>query len=360
MSELKIQEHVPLAPLHTFACQTQAAAVVALSEEAQLADITRYYSQWSGPTWVIGSGSNLVFAADFPGTLILNRLKGRACIEENKAEGTGIWRVAAGELWHDWVSESIADGWCGLENLALIPGTVGAAPVQNIGAYGVELSSVCVGLSAWHLPSGKMQTFSVSDCEFAYRDSFFKRPEQQNQWIITSVDFRLSQQFKPNVAYPALANSGHALDSAQSVFDAVCQIRQQKLPDPKVQPNAGSFFKNPIVSHSVAENLRQKLPNLPVYAVKSDPVNGADAEEQVKLSAAYLIEQAGLKGKNWEDVGVSAKHALVLVRHQSGDGQGVLSLSQHIQSCVADQFGITLAPEPILWPVCKTDDEYLT
>lgn len=350
ISTLNIQTHVPLAPLHTFACQTQAQYVATLSHVDQLGELTQRLARWPAPVWVLGSGSNIVFAADFPGTLILNCLKGRSCIAEDKAEGSAVWRVAAGESWHEWVSQSIAEGWYGLENLALIPGTVGAAPVQNIGAYGVELSRVCVGLSAWHLPSGKMRYFSADECEFSYRDSFFKRADQQNQWIITAVDFKLSKHFRPNITYPALAQCGHVLDSARAVFEAVCQIRQQKLPDPAQQPNAGSFFKNPIVSGDVADALKQKMPNLPVYPVAVDSNEAGKTIQRVKLSAAYLIEHAGFKGKVCEDVGVSSKHALVLVRHRAGDGRGVLSLSEQIKACVMEQFGVALMPEPILWP----------
>lgn len=348
MLALDVQRQVPLAPLHTFACDTQANTVLTLTQIDQLADLTAYLAKLPEPIWVLGSGSNVVFAQDFPGTLILNRLKGHTCIEHDKVAGTATWRVAAGENWHQWVKSSIADGWCGLENLALIPGTVGAAPIQNIGAYGVELSQLCVGLSAWHLHTGEMRYFTAQDCGFAYRDSFFKQPEQLHHWVIVSVDFCLSRAFQPRTSYPALMSYAEHLTSAQAVFDAVCKIRQSKLPDPAIQPNSGSFFKNPIVSSAKAEALKTILPNLPLYPAEAFGAGGRPTK--VKLSAGYLIEQAGLKGKHWADVGVSAQHALVLVRHQSGDGRGLLALAAHIQNVVHERFGVHLEPEPLLWP----------
>lgn len=340
--KLSVREWVPLAPLHTFASHGQARAHVELISQEQLSELSAQYTAWPQPVWVLGSGSNVVFADDFPGTLVINQLKGRHCLQEDQATGTAIWRVCAGEQWHDWVAASVAAGWSGLENLALIPGTVGAAPIQNIGAYGVELSQVCVGVSAWHLPSGRMQYFDRAACAFAYRDSFFKRAAEKGHWLIVSVDFRLSRTFQAQLTYPALRDYPEPLTDAQAVFDAVCQIRQSKLPDPSVLPNAGSFFKNPIVSKTVAERLRQVLPDLPMYPV-------ASSSGSAKLSAAYLIEQAGLKGFNWAEVGVYGQHALVLVRHQPGTGRAVLELTHHIQHLVQERFEVALEPEPLIW-----------
>jgi UDP-N-acetylmuramate dehydrogenase len=355
MTFLVVREQVSLESLHTFASLGQAQKLVELTAVDQLEQITAQWAAWPQPIWVLGSGSNIVFAGDFPGTLILNLLKGRDCLSENTTQNTAIWRVSAGECWHDWVAASVQAGWSGLENLALIPGTVGAAPIQNIGAYGVELAEACVGVTAWHMSSGQMRYFDRAACAFSYRDSFFKQPDERHQWVIVSVDFQLSRTFQPKLHYPALHDYPEPLTDAKSVFDAVCQIRQSKLPDPAVLPNAGSFFKNPIVEKAFAAQLHQVLPELPVYSINTAQASPDGVEagpvEPVKLSAAFLIEQAGLKGLNWHEVGVYAQHALVLVRHQPGPGRAVLDLAHHIQEVVAARFGVNLAPEPEIWPL---------
>lgn len=301
------------------------------------------------PRVILGGGSNVVIHAPLSVTVLLNELKGRSI------DDTGILRSASGEDWHELVMWSIEQGFAGLENLALIPGSVGAAPVQNIGAYGVELSDVLVSLTAWDFHTGALVEFLKHECQFGYRDSIFKHSDRQGPWdqpryFITDISLQLtpSDRFKPNLSYRDLAES-FADRPARSVTPldvakAVIEIRQKKLPDPETLGNVGSFFKNPIISRVQAKNIAVMHPQLPQYPVENP------ADDVCKIPAAWLIEQCGFKGVRRGDVGVHSDHALVIVNHGEGSGREVLALAHEIQQAVVAKFGIFLEPEPVFLP----------
>ena len=257
--------------------------------------------------------------------------------------GGGKMRITAqaGENWHDFVQHTIALGLNGLENLSLIPGTVGAAPVQNIGAYGVEAESCIETVHAWDLDSGKPVSFSHADCRFAYRDSVFK--QSGGRFVITAVTFALDSEFKPKLHYGDVQAEAEALAqgtplTAAIVAEAVCRIRRRKLPDPAETGSCGSFYKNPIVSAEQAAALKQQHPALPVY-----PQPGG----QAKLAAGWLIDQCGLKGHREGHAAVHQKQALVLINLGGASAQDVRRLSEHVQNSVYQRFGVRLEPEPV-------------
>ena len=296
------------------------------------------------PRVILGAGSNVIIHAPIRATVLINRLKGRSI------NADGLLSCAAGEDWHELVVWSLAQGYAGLENLALIPGTAGAAPVQNIGAYGVELSDRFISLKAWDIQTQSECIFSKADCQFGYRDSFFKRPEQQGPWdqprfLITEITLQLQPMNKAQLVtdYAELQSMG-PFESAAAVAKAVIEIRQSKLPDPSELGNVGSFFKNPIVSGLQARHLKLLHPDLPLYPV----LNNHDTAQ--KISAAWLIDRCGFKGARRGDVGVYDRHALVLVNHGGGTGREVLALAQEIQQAVVARFGIFLEPEPSFMP----------
>ncbi len=249
--------------------------------------------------------------------------------------------VGAGENWHQLVLWSLARGLSGLENLSLIPGLAGAAPVQNIGAYGVELSSLLESVTAWDWRKAGWTVFTPDDCQFGYRDSIFKSKEP-GRFLITSLRLRLNYAFTPQIRYGGLKDLLRSLEilhpSARQVSDAVIQTRQQKLPDPAILGNAGSFFKNPIVTKNQAESLQQRFPGLPNWPATAD---------QVKLSAAWMIEHCGMKGYREGAAGVSSVHSLVLVNHGSASGRDIAKLARKIQARVFEEFGTTLEQEPV-------------
>lgn len=251
-----------------------------------------------------------------------------------------VVEVQAGENWHEFVLHCVGQAWYGLENLALIPGTVGAAPVQNIGAYGVELDQRFHSVLAWDLRRARMVELGPCDCGFAYRDSIFKRA-QAGHWLIVAVRLRLSRRWQPVLSYPALAqavSAESAKPTPRQVFEAVCAIRQSKLPDPAVLGNAGSFFKNPIVDASVYERIRSNEPDLVAYPQG----NGA-----YKLAAGWLIDRAGWKGRRLGPVGVHDRQALVLVNHGGGTADDIQRLAEAVKADVERRFGATLEQEPV-------------
>ncbi len=289
------------------------------------------------PLLVLGAGSNLVFAGDFPGT-VLSLSDHR--IEPLASDASTLRvRAAAGCEWNDLVQWTLARGGCGLENLIRIPGTVGAAPIQNIGAYGTEVGEFITVVEAFDREAGRLRRLDAADCGFGYRDSVFKR--EAGRWIVCAVEFALPRQRATRVDYAGVREELAALglDPARPshVAEAIARIRTRKLPDPAVLPNAGSFFKNPAVPAAQAEALAAAHPGLPVFPA------GSDAR---KLSAAWMIEACGLKGAREGDAGVSAQHALVLVNHGHARGQDVLVLTRRIQQAVAARFGVDLEPEP--------------
>ncbi len=320
-----------------------AGQVLELREPDQLAEISTQRDRGAS-IFVLGGGSNVVLPERLERLVVRVQLRGIKLIEAR----TDAWiiEVAGGENWHDFVQTAVANGWDGLENMALIPGTVGAAPVQNIGAYGVELETRIESVTAWYIPEAKMFTFSREACDFSYRDSMFKRAGM-GQWLIVSVRFALPRPWQPMLGYPDLAchpmlMQAHGAEvTARQIFDAVCAIRRTKLPDPAVLGNAGSFFKNPVISAEQYANLKQAFPNLVSY---SQP------DQTYKLAAGWLIEQAGWKGRRVGRVGVHDRQALVLVNYGQASANELLALASEVKDSVNRQFGVTLEIEPVIVP----------
>ncbi|MEN9743935.1 MAG: UDP-N-acetylmuramate dehydrogenase [Bacteroidota bacterium] len=294
------------------------------------------------PLLILGGGSNVLFTEDYDGLVLRNEIKG---IEVCKEDDQHIWiKAGAGEVWHDFVCFCIEHNWAGLENLSLIPGSVGASPMQNIGAYGVEIKDVFAELSAYHLETGAIHTFDKEACAFGYRESVFKR-KFKNQYVILDVTYKLAKKANLQTTYGAiqqeLEKEGITQPSIQDVSKAVIAIRQSKLPDPKVLGNAGSFFKNPVISREQFEAIKAQYPNIANYPV---------SESEIKLAAGWLIENAGLKGYKQGTCGVHEKQALVLVNYGNSTGQEILDLSTFIIEKIQHQFGVTLEREVNIIP----------
>ncbi|MFK8041476.1 UDP-N-acetylmuramate dehydrogenase [Congregibacter sp.] len=294
------------------------------------------WSQASGlPLCPLGAGSNVVLPPELAAGVITVRDDSVSVLSETADSVT--LRVGAGKGWHSLVSETLQNGFYGLENLALIPGLVGAAPVQNIGAYGRELNEFVVAVHGVSLHSGEPRSLSSEECEFAYRDSVFKH-DLRDKFLISHVDFCLSKVPVVNVEYPALRSSlADGENSPTAVFEAVVALRRERLPNPDEIPNAGSFFKNPILSRKQLEKLQFIEPEVPVYPV---------AGEQFKVSAAWLIERAGLPGFSKGPASISEQHALVLVTNGKAYQADVRELAKHVQGVVKGRFTVMLEPEP--------------
>jgi UDP-N-acetylmuramate dehydrogenase len=306
-----------------------------------------------GAPLVLGGGSNLLFAGDPEGAVLALRGRHIAIVGED-GDGRVVVRAEAGAVWHDCVRWTLAQGLAGLENLALIPGTVGAAPIQNIGAYGVELDERIHAVEAFGPARGATVRFARADCGFAYRDSRFKR--EPERFIVTAVEFALSRTPALRLDYAGIGDElvamGVDAPTPALVAEAVCRIRRRKLPDPALVGNAGSFFKNPVVAQAQAEALRAAHPGMPVYPLAPFPADaaahGAASADgaRCKLSAAWLIEACGWKGHRDGDAGVSAQHALVLVNHGAATGAQLLDLARRIAESVRARFEVALEPEP--------------
>lgn len=336
--------HVPpidLTASNTLGLTCKARQVVSLTSHSQLARISQRARE-ADQTLVLGAGSNVVLPQHLSSLVVRVELKGIALVEARP--DAWVIDVAGGENWHDFVQLTVANGWDGLENMALIPGTVGAAPVQNIGAYGIELDTRIESVTAWHIPEAKIVTFNRADCGFHYRDSMFKRAGL-GQWIILSVRFNFPRPWQPVLTYPDLVR--HPMLSvipagevtARQIFDAVCEIRRTKLPDPAVLGNAGSFFKNPVVPADQFNALRTLFPGLVSYA---------QPDQTFKLAAGWMIEQAGWKGRRVGQVGVHAHQALVLVNYGHATACELLGLARSVQLSVQQQFGVMLEIEPVV------------
>ena len=334
---MKTFSEFPLRAFNSFGVEAMARKAVQLDS---LQDIEKLEPRAFRPATdlVLGGGSNILLTGDIEGTVYLNRITGSNIVEDHG--DVVLVDAAAGEKWHDLVLWTLGQGLCGLENLSLIPGLAGAAPMQNIGAYGVELSGLLESVEALEWNSGKIVRISQDDCRFSYRDSRFKSAEP-GRFLILSCRLKLGRDIKPNISYAGLAGElgdmGITTPDARSVSDAVIRIRRRKLPDPEMLGNAGSFFKNPEVSADQAEDLRSRHPSIPIYTVSGD---------LVKVSAAWMIEQCGWKGFREGDAGVSEQHALVLVNYGGASGVQLLNLSQRIAGSVHQRFGIRLEPEP--------------
>lgn len=286
---------------------------------------------------ILGGGSNILFTKNFSGLVIHYLLKGIEIISENETEV--FIRCSGGEVWHDLVMFSVNKNLGGLENLSLIPGSVGAAPIQNIGAYGVELKDTLVSLEAIDLKTGEVKSFSNSDCKFGYRNSVFKN-EMKNQFLISSVTFKLKKNPTHfNTSYGAIETQLKEMDvetpTVKAVSDAVISIRQSKLPDPAVLGNTGSFFKNPEVEKNVYEQIKIHHPNVPGYP----------AGDKIKIAAGWLIEQCGFKGKRFGQTGMHALQSLVLVNYGNATGQDLYNTAKLVQQTVEEKFSVKLEME---------------
>jgi UDP-N-acetylmuramate dehydrogenase len=335
---LNIKTNVSLQALNTLALPGLAEFFIRVHNNDELAEALAYAHNHKLKVTVLGGGSNVVLASDISGLVIQMATRGIARSEQGGNSKVLHWTAAAGENWHQFVQHTLAEKSYGLENLSLIPGLVGAAPIQNIGAYGLEICDRFVSLQALEINTGKTVYFSKSDCQFGYRESVFKQ-SAAGQFIVTSVTLALSEQPNVDISYPALAAALSATSqiSPQQVSEAVCRIRQQKLPDPAEQPNAGSFFKNPVISKDRWQQLREKHPKLPGYP---------QLDGGVKLPAAWLIDQAGWKGAAGQGCGVHREHALVLVNCGACSGRQLMDLAEDIIVDIERRFGILLAIEP--------------
>lgn len=294
------------------------------------------------PRFILGGGSNLVLCGDFPGLVLHMAISGKRLLKEDNE----AWFIEAnaGENWHEFVQWTLQQGWPGLENLSLIPGTVGAAPIQNIGAYGQEVGAYIHSLRAWDFEKSQFITVDRNDCRFAYRDSLFKQEgwHLNGRLAITQVIFRLPKAWTANDRYAdvtqELAARQISQPQAADIAEAIIAIRRRKLPDPALIPNAGSFFHNPVVDRSKAEQLAKFHPKLPQYP---------QPDGRIKLAAGWLIEEAGWKGKNLGPVGMFEKQALVLVNHGGACGNDVRATMAAVQKDVSARFDVQLTPEPI-------------
>jgi UDP-N-acetylmuramate dehydrogenase len=323
---------------NTLRVDARARLLFEVHDATKLPEILAYPAVRQGPVCVLGEGSNVLITGDYGGTIIVMANRG---VEVFDRDDHALLRVAAGERWDDFVRWSLGHGHAGLENLILIPGTVGAAPIQNIGAYGVEVGEFVDTIEAYDTHAHAFVVLDHAACAFSYRNSAMKH--QAGRWIITAVTFKLPRQHTLRTAYAGIADElakmGAEKPAPFHVAEAVVRLRSRKLPDPAVIGNAGSFFKNPIVSQATASALQLAHPALPVW-----PHAGGTA----KLSAAWLIEQAGYKGQREGDAGISARHALVLVNHGTATGPQLWAFAQKVQAAVKATFGITLEPEPVL------------
>lgn len=328
-----------LTDFNTLALGSIAPALVRYRTSDQLPDITAQ-AACNPQVFILGGGSNVVLAPTLESMVIKVESVGIHLVSESAEHR--LVEAEAGESWHGFVTHCVQQGWGGLENLALIPGTVGAAPVQNIGAYGVELDQRLHSVVAWDLVKGQCIEFTPQDCGFSYRNSMFKQAEP-GRWLILRVRFLLPRTWVPVLTYPDLQRhsgliaQGDAV-TPQDVYDAVCEIRRQKLPDPKVLANAGSFFKNPLVDAETFQQLKHEWPDVVAYAQNTG---------DWKLAAGWLIEQAGWKGRRLGLVGMHERQALVLVNHGGATAQDVMSLAQQVCCDVKQRFGVDLEQEPV-------------
>lgn len=334
---MRLEENYSLRSLNTFGIEASCRFFIEINSIEDLKQALDWHLRHPQPLLILGGGSNVLFTQNHEGLCLKMNIQGIELIEETE-ENVRI-RVGAGVVWHEFVQFCVQNGYHGIENLSLIPGTVGAAPMQNIGAYGVELKEVFHSLKALHRQSLKEHTFSKEDCDFGYRHSIFKTTHK-DQYIIYSVDFLLSKKQRLNTSYGAIQDTLKAMGisepSSTDVSRAVIQIRQSKLPDPKVTGNAGSFFKNPTISLSEFERLQKQFPGVPSYPV---------SEAEVKVPAGWLIEQCGWKGQRIGDAGVHPLQALVLVNYGQASGQEIWDLALKIQKSVKEKFGIEIQPE---------------
>lgn len=331
-----INNDISLKAMNTFGIDASAKRFAIIRDEKDIKIILDQYKDDS--LFILGGGSNVLLTKDFDGLVIKNEIQGFNTIEDNK--DYAIIESGAGEVWHEFVIKCINENLGGIENLSLIPGNVGASPMQNIGAYGVEIKDVFEYLDAYHIKDKKMQRFNAQECKFGYRESVFKN-ELKGQYIICRVAFKLTKKHDLKTSYGAIENELRSMNkinpSIKDVSDAVINIRQSKLPDPKQIGNAGSFFKNPIVSTELLNEIKSKYADIPNYPA---------TQNKVKLAAGWLIEKAGWKGRTYDErYGVHKLQALVLVNYNDSKGDEILKLSALIIEDVKAKFNVTLERE---------------
>ena len=344
-----VEKNVPLQALNSFRIVAKAHSLVRIASQADVQTLLARSELGEQPKFVLGGGSNIVLTGDVKPLVLKVEIKGRRLVRETAK--AFVVEAGAGEDWHDFVHWTLQQGYPGLENLALIPGTVGAAPVQNIGAYGVELQDRFDSLDAVDLQTGRIFTLNAAQCAFGYRDSVFKHAAPTapgglglaGRALITQVRFALPKPWKPVLGYADLArrmdDENATEPTPQQIFDWVCEIRRAKLPDPAVIGNAGSFFKNPTVSPEQCADIIARDPKIVYYPL---------LDGSIKLAAGWLIDACGWKGKTVGHAGVYEKQALVLVNRGDATGGEVMTLAKAIQTSVYERFGILLEPEPVV------------
>jgi len=325
---------------NTFGIPATADRYIVIEDETQLRRLLSS-GELTAPYLILGGGSNMVFTQHFAGTIVHLECKGIRVVEESVGTDDVWVEAAAGEVWDDFVHHCISHGWYGSENLVAIPGTVGAAPVQNVGAYGIEAKDIIHSVRAFEIATGQERVFSQEECRFAYRNSIFKG-DLKDRYIIWSVVFRLHKVFSPDLQYKALSDAlqaaGIVNPTPQQLADIITEVRWRKLPRPEETGSAGSFFKNPVVSAEQYERLKATYPDLVAYAVP----------DGYKLAAGWLIERAGWKGRDLGRCGVYEKQALVLVNRGGCTGAEVLALADAVTASVRELFGVTLEKEAII------------
>lgn len=334
------QERVSLKPFNTFGIDVKARYFTQARNDDDVRAALADAAQRHVAVLVIGGGSNLLLTHDIDALVLHMASRGRRVLSEQGERV--VVEAEAGEPWHAFVQWSLEQGLSGLENLSLIPGTVGAAPMQNVGAYGVEIKDVFAGLTALDRQTGELRDFGLEECAFGYRDSLFKR--EPGRWLILRVRFALDRTLRAHLDYgpvrQRLSEQGIEQPTAQAISDAICSIRREKLPDPLELGNAGSFFKNPVVSAALTEQIRARYPSVVAYP---------QANGQVKLAAGWLIEQAGWKGHREGDAGVHRLQSLVLVNYGQATGVQLHELARKIQADILERFGVELEMEPNLY-----------
>lgn len=335
-----VVENASLQGRNTFRVPARTQLLIDVRRPEALAELFDFAMLKSQPLLVLGAGSNILFTRDWPGIVLCMAAHGIRVLEDDGS--TALLRVEAGESWNDLVHWSLARGFCGLENLVLIPGTVGAAPIQNIGAYGTEVGEFIRTVEAWDREAGEIVRLANRDCRFGYRDSIFK--QQRDRYVVTAVEIALARSRPLRMDYAGvreeLATMGIDAPNASAVAEAIARLRTRKLPNPALVGNAGSFFKNPVLDRGRAQVLLQEHPGLPTWE---------GPEQTLKLSAAWLIESCGFKGLQQGHAAVSAQHALVLINDGQAGGAEILALARHVQRGVRERYGVELEIEPLVY-----------
>lgn len=334
---MKIRENISLKPFNTFGIAAKARRFVSFENREDLAEALSHKEVAADEKLTLGGGSNVLFVNDFDGTVLKNDIRGIEVLGEDADHV--LVKAGAGENWHEFVLHSLKNNWAGVENLSLIPGNVGASPMQNIGAYGVEVKDVFHSLDAYHLESGEIHTFDAHDCNFGYRESVFKN-KFKGQYVILSVTYKLLKKPNLKLDYGAIKAELEKMNvirpDISSVSQAVVNIRRSKLPDPAKIGNAGSFFKNPIVDLEKFEKLKEEFPEIAFYPLSND---------KVKIAAGWLIDKAGWKGRRFGDYGIHEKQALVLVNYGGAEGIDIYDLSEELMEDIYERYGINLERE---------------